>query len=228
MTKLLIKVGIVAAVAVGAFYFLPSLRGPFNRAKNTVSTALDDEFCVDNYRAQFLELYNRKADILKARQNFAVRMRCAENKRRFSLKKAEAARERLVAVGTADLEKFSKARDFYEMTLAEAENYGKTIAVYSNALEKTEASLKVVEANIVSSKFRLANLESKRECVKALKSANEIVENLNGVGDIDLALSLERLDDAETEESVKLEALTAKDEPMTRDEAELYLKSICN
>lgn len=226
MLSTAVKVGIGAAVVAGAVAVVPALRGPWNRFKNTANEKLNDEFCVDNYKAMYVDLFDKKAECMKSIQKFSVEQRVLAKKHEFALKKAETAKKQLVAAGTGDLQKFSKLREIYEAHVTEAENYSKMQTAYSNAVVKLESSLRVIEASMVKAKANVSSLESKKECVDTLKSVNGIVENLQCVGDTDLAMSIEKLDDDELRESIKLEALSEKPTEMTEAEAKTYLENL--
>ena len=226
MLSTAVKLGIGAAVVAGAVAVVPALKGPWNRAKNAMSEKLNDEFCVDNYKAMYVDLHDKKAECLKSIQKFGVEQKVLAKKQAFALQKADTAKKQLVAAGTADLQKFTKLKEIYEAHVTEADNYSKMQAAYSNAVAKLEASLKVIEASMVKAKANVSSLESKKECVDTLKSVNSIVENLQGVGDTDLAMSLEKLEDDELRESIKLEALSDKPAEMTEADAKAYLESL--
>lgn len=220
------KVGIIAAVVAGAVAVVPALKGPWNRAKTYINESLNDEFCVDNYKAMYNSLYDKKVECKKSIEKFNVEMRVLAKKELLAGIKAFNAKSALKAAGTSDMVKFAKAKEIYETFLVEQANYKKMSIAYSNAVAKLETSLKVIESSMVKAKANVSSLESKKECVTTLKSVNKIVEDLRGVGDTDLAVSLERLDDDELRESIKLEALSDKPVEMTEAEAKAYIESL--
>ena len=61
----LVKVGIAAAVVAAAVITIPALKGPYNRFKNTANEKLNDEFVVDNYKAEYVNLHEKKIEIKK-------------------------------------------------------------------------------------------------------------------------------------------------------------------
>jgi hypothetical protein len=64
--------------------------------------------------------------------------------------------------------------------------------------------------------------------VDTIRAVNKSIENLNGVGDTDLAVNVEKLDDDMLRESVKLEALETTEKPVELDEAaaKAYIDSL--
>lgn len=51
------KIGIAAGAVAIAVAIVPALKGPYNRLKNTANEKLNDEFLVDNYKAEYVNLY---------------------------------------------------------------------------------------------------------------------------------------------------------------------------
>ena len=73
----------------------------------------------------------------------------------------------------------------------------------------------------------VATLESKKILVDSNKQVNKTVENLKGIGDSELGVNVEKLDDDVLRESIKLEALHEDESPaMTKAEAEAFLKTL--
>ena len=59
------------------------------------------------------------------------------------------------------------------------------------------------------------------------KQVNKTVENLKGIGDSELGVNVEKLDDDVLRESIKLEALHEDESPaMTKAEVEAFLKTL--
>ena len=223
----LIKVGIGVAVVVAAVAIVPALKGPYNRIRNTANDKLSQEFVVDNYKAEYINLHERKNDITEKIQKFKVEQAVAEKKLAYAKNKIEAAKTNLVEIGTADLVAFNRAKDAFESSKIEASNYAAMIHAYSNALVKLENSLYLVESNMSKAKTNVATLESKKVLVDSIKSLNKTVESLNGIGDTQLGISVEKLNDDVLRESIKLEALQNAEAPrMNKEQADAYLKSI--
>ena len=119
----LIKVGIGVAVVVAAVAIVPALKGPYNRIRNTANDKLSQEFVVANYKAEYINLHERKIDITKNIQKFKVEQAVAEKKLAYAKNKVEAAKKNLVETGTADLVAFNRAKDAFESSKIEASNY---------------------------------------------------------------------------------------------------------
>lgn len=223
----LVKVGIGVAVVAIAVAVVPALKGPYNRVKNTANEKLSQEFVVDNYKAEYIKLHERKIDITANIQKFKVEQAVAEKKLAYAKDKMAVAKKNLVETGTADLVAFNRAKDAFESSKVEASNYVAMINAYSNALVKLENSLYLVETNMSKAKTNVATLESKKVLVDSIKSVNMTVESLKGVGDTQLGMSVEKLNDDVLRESIKLEALQETESPkMNKDQAEAYLKTL--
>ena len=223
------KIGIAAAIVAAAVITVPALKGPYNRFKNTANEKLNDEFVVDNYKAEYVNLHEKKIEIKKNLDKFNLEKRVLEKKMLNAANRLEAAKGILRCTGTSDLEKFNRAKDLYEAFKTEFHNLKVMENVYSNAIVKLEMSLSVVETNMRKTKINVDTLASKKALVDTVKGVNETIENLNGIGDADLSISIEKLDDAALRESIKLEALaetTAPKATMTEADAKAYLEAL--
>ena len=225
----LAKIGIAAGAVAIAVAIVPALKGPYNRLKNTANEKLNDEFLVDNYKAEYVNLYQKKAEVKKNLEKFSLEKRFNEKKIEQTAKLVAASKAKLVKTGTADLAAFNRVKDEYETNLAEYKNLVTLSGVYSNAIAKLETSYALIETNMRKAKANVDTLASKKLVVDSIKGVNKTIENLNGVGDSDLGLSLERLDDAALHESLKLEVIAedgAQKSAMSEAEAKAYLDSL--
>ena len=226
LAKVGIGIGIVAAIAIA----FPALKGPVNRIRNSANDALDSEFVVDNYKAKYIELNEKKVEIEKAIQKFECEKRVTEKKLDIAKKKLETVKSGLISTGTEDLMKFNRMKDTFETIKTEVENLTAMIGTYSNAIAKLEQSRDVVVLNMNKAKTNVESLESKKMLVDSIKSVNTTVEDLNGIGigDETLAINLEKLDDDMIREEVKLETLHTEVEPdiVDKNAAETYIQSL--
>ena len=224
LAKVGIGIGIVAAIAIA----FPALKGPVNRIRNSANDALDSEFVVDNYKAKYIELNEKKVEIEKAIKKFECEKRVTEKKLDIAKKKLETVKSGLISTGTEDLMKFNRMKDTFETIKTEVENLTAMIGTYSNAIAKLEQSRDVVVLNMNKAKTNVESLESKKMLVDSIKSVNTIVEDLNGVGDETLAINLEKLDDDMIREEVKLETLHTEVAPdiVDKNAAEAYIQSL--
>lgn len=227
------RVGLAVLVVAAAFIAVPALRGPWNRFRITANEKLDEEFVVDNYKAEYLKLHDRKAEVKSKLQHFTVEKSVATKKLALAHEKEQIAKAKLIETGTSDLEAFNRAREAYETAKTEVHNLSSLLVVYANAIDKLTQSLKLIDANLARAKSRVDTLASKKTMVDTIKSVNSSVEAVNGVGEDDLALhmSLESLDDSFLRESIRLEALaetsgSAAPATTTQADAEAYLESI--
>lgn len=223
----LTRIGIWIAVVVGIVIVFPSLKGPYNRIKNSVNEKLNDEYCVDNYKATYVNLHDKKVECEKSIAKFNVETRVLTKKIEYSTAKAKNAKNLLKTVDPSDLDSFSRARSTYETLLTEIRNYEVMLKAYSDSIAKLEKTKKLIETNMAKAKANVSSLESKKECVDTLKSVNEIVEDLKGVGNVELSESVERLDDSMVRESIKCEALSDEDaESPTEEDNKKYLEGL--
>ena len=228
MTKTIIKIGIGAAIVAAAVAVFPALRGPYNRAKNAANEKLNDEFVVDNYKAEYVNLHDKRVQVVEAISKFKVEQAVASKKLDYVNKEVEAAKKILVATSTSDFKAFQRAKDAYEVACSRKDNFNVMMNTYSNALAKLNASLELIDMNMMKAKTNVDTLQAKKTMLDAIKNANKTVENMNGIGDSSLGISLEKLDDDTLRESIKLEALSENATPNIASEAEAkaYLESI--
>lgn len=228
-TKTIAAIGLVVAGCAAAVAFCPALRGPFNRVRNTVNETLEDEFVVDNYKAQAIELAAKGKGICENLRKFMVEKKIAEKKLVAAKEKEEAARRNLIATGTADMTKFNRAKDAYENCKVETANFTTLIGVYDAAIKKLEDALALVEKNIRLCKTNVATLESKKTLVSSLKGVSTVLENISGIGeDTELGYSLEKLDDTILDQSLRIEMLDSDTTAAIGDAqaAEEYLEAV--
>lgn len=224
-TKIFAVVGIAIAVVV----LWPAAKGPYNRLKNNANEALNDEFVVDNYKAEYVNLHDKKVQIKKSLEKLSIDRAVNAKKTAYAKDKLASAKTNLLAIGTADLAKFNLAKDAYESFKTELQNLETMANVYSNAISKLETSLKLVEANMQKAKMNVDALSSKKILVENMKAVNETVESLHGIGDDPgMNAALEKLDENALRESIKLEALSEDSMPKTtsKEAAEAYLNSL--
>ena len=223
----LVKVGIGVAVVAVAVAVVPALKGPYNRIRNIANEKLDAEFVVDNYKAEYVNLYEKKQTVLENINKFKIEQKVTEKKLAYANEKAEAAKRALVAVGTSDMQKFNYAKDAYETSKIEVANFISMNAAYSNAIVKLEATRDLIDTNMSKARANVTALESKKTLVDSISAVNKTVESLKGVGDSKLGINIEKLDDDVIRESIKLEALRESSAPtMDKDAADAYLQNL--
>lgn len=223
----LVKFCIGIAVVAGIVIVFPSLKGPYNRIKNSVNEKLNDEYCVDNYKATYVSLYDKKVECEKSIAKFNIETKVLTKKIEYSRSKAENAKSFLKTVSPSDLDGFSRAKSTYETFLTEIKNYEIMLKAYSDSIAKLEKTKKLIETNMIKAKANVSSLESKNECVDTLKSVNGIVEDLKGVGNVELSESIERLDDSMVRESIKCESLSDEDaDNSTEEDNKKYLEGL--
>lgn len=217
------------AAAAAAIALVPALKGPFNRIRNTANEKLNDEFVVDNYKAEYVNLHEKKVELKKSLDKFNIEKKIANKKISAVSQQVFVAKQKLMSTGTSDLVAFNRAKDAYESFKIELDNLTTMVGVYSNAIAKLETSLALVESNMRKAKMNVDTLSSKKALVDTVKGVNSTLENLNGVGDAGLSMSIEKLDDDALRESIKLEALAESDQTkstMTEADAKAYLDSL--
>lgn len=225
--KTLVKVGIVVGILAVAITVVPALKGPYNRMKNTANEKLNSEFVVDNYKAEYIELHDKKVKVTENLQKFRLEQKVTDKKLAYATEKVRIAKENLISTGTADIQKFNRAKDAYETAKIEVENYVSMGNAYSNAIAKLENTLYLIDTNMSKAKANVTALESKKVLVDSIKSVNTTVESINGVGDTQLGVSIEKLDDDVLRESIKLEALRESTVPtMDKAAADAYLQNL--
>lgn len=225
----LVKIGVGSAIAAVAFGIVPALKGPYNRFKNEANEKLNDEYVVDNYKAEYVKLNEKKVSVIKSREKFAVERAVVQKKLIAAEDKLRMAKSKLVSVGTSDLKAFNAAKNAYESFKLECENLLALENVYSNAVVKLDMSLAVIEDNMRKAKTNVDVLSSKKILVDSIKSVNETISNIQGTGDSGTSIAVEKLDETALRESIKLEALAdvnAAGTAMSEAEAKAYLETV--
>lgn len=228
-TKVIIAV--VTGVVLGtlAFTFVPGIKGPFNRAVVTANEKLDDEYVVDNYKAEAISLVEKRRGVVANLKKFTAEQKVAEKKLDYAKAKEGAAKENLLNTGTEDLAKFNRAKEAYELSKTEVQNLTVLVNVYTSAIDKLNDTLGIIDGNIGRCRVNVATLQSKKAMADSLKSVNSTIENLSGIGeDHNLGTSLERLDDTILTESIKIEAMGANTSVGSKEAANAYIESIRN
>ena len=227
-TMTFMKIGIgVAIAACAAVIAVPALKGPINRYRNEANEQLNAEYVVDNYKAEYVSLHDKKQKVAENLQKFRIEQKVTEKKLAYAIEKVETAKKNLVENGTSDMQRFNRAKDAYETAKIEVANFVAMNGAYSNAIVKLENALYLIEANMSKAKVNVTALESKKVLVDSITAVNETVESLNGVDNSNLGISIEKLDDDLIRESIKLEALRESTIPaMDKNAAEDYLKSL--
>lgn len=215
--KYIIIGGVVSVVV--AVCCIPALKGPINRIKNEANDKLNAEFVVDNYKAEYVNLYDKRNVVTESIRKYTVEKKVAEKKIEKAKSELEVIKKNIKETGTSDMKKFQSIKSLYEVKTTEIDNYSKMVTVYDNALKKLDRTLALIDTNMAKAKHNVEVLQSKKTMVDTIKSVNESIENINGVGDTDLAVNVEKLDDDMLRESVKLEALETENKPVQFDEA---------
>lgn len=223
---ILIGVGVIGI----AFFAIPALKGPVNRYKLQANEALNAEYVVDNYKAEYVKMNANRGKVAESLLKFRTEKKVAEKKLAYAAQKREAAKAVLKQTGTADMQAFARAKDAYELANAEVSNFEAMVNTYVQGVKKLETSLDLITANMAKAKHNVDTLTAKKETLDAIKVVNKTIENISGVGDTDLAVSVEKLDDDTLRESIKLEALNETNSqtsaPMTEAEAKAYIDSL--
>ena len=123
---------------------------------------------------------------------------------------------------------FAKAKDIYEACNIKAANFKTMIDTYAKAVMQLEQSLALIDSNMAKAKLTVDTLSSKKTMLDTVKTVNKSIENLNGTGETELSVNVEKLDDDMLRESVKLDALSSTDKPstqMTEADAKAHLDS---
>lgn len=225
----LTKIGIAAAVIAAAFSVVPALKGPCNRLVNTANEKLDDEFVVDNYKAEYVKLNAQKAEVQKNRSKFYAEKRIVERKLEHATAGRDMAKQKLLAVKTSDLAAFNAAKNAYESFKCECENLNAMANVYSNAIAKLDTSLVLIADNMRKAKMNVDVLSSKKVLVDSIKSVNATVSSLQVADGSSMNIAVEKLDETALRESIKLEALAetcSLENAMTETEAKAYLETV--
>lgn len=226
----IVKIGIGVAAAVAVVAIFPAIKGPYNRLKNEVNEKLDAEYVVDNYKAEYVALHDKRGKVIESLNKFTIEKKVAEKKLDNVRDKIELAKKTLKDIGTSDLKAFTRAKDVYETLLVETSNFEAMIKTYDQAIAKLNSSLALIESNMAKAKLNVDTLSSKKVLVDTIKTVNKSIENINGIGDSALAVNVEKLDDDMLRESIKLEALNTgnspKAEAVTQESAKAYLDAL--
>lgn len=227
----MIKHILIGAGVVGvAFFAVPALKGPVNRCKLQANEALNAEYVVDNYKAEYVKMNADRGKVAESLLKFRAEKKIAEKKLAYAIQKREAAKSALKQTGTADLQAFARAKDAYELACAEVSNFEAAASTYMQGIKKLETSLDLLTANMAKVKHNVDMLTAKKETLDAIKVVNNTIENVSGIGDSDLAVHVEKLDDDALRESIKLEALNEMNgqeaAPLTEAEAKAYIDAL--
>ena len=229
-TMTFMKIGIgVAIAACAAVIAVPALKGPINRYRNEANERLNAEYVVDNYKAEYVKLHSQKAKLIESISKFDVEKKVSQKKAAAAQRRIDEAKANLKSVGTSDMKLFNRSKDAYELAKTEFDNFTTMVKAYTQAVKKLEKSLALVDANMAKAKLNVDTLSSKKIMLDTIKSVNKTIENMNGVGDADLAINIEKLDDDTLRESIRLEALDATEsnkKAMTEAEAKAYIDSL--
>jgi len=220
---------IIGIIAIIAIILVPAIKGPFNRWRNEANEKLNAEYVVDNYKAEYVKLHDQRAKLLESKTRFEVEKKVAQAKLSYTNEKLNTAKDNLKAVGTSDLKAFAQAKNVYELLKTEVDNYTVMVKTYSQAMKKLDKTLALVDANMAKAKLNVDTLSAKKTLVDTIKSVNKSLENVNGIGDSELAVNVEKLDDDMLHESIKLETLDNNEhmsKPMTEAEAKTYLENL--
>jgi hypothetical protein len=215
------------AVAVVAIIAIPALKGPINRLRNEANDKLNAEYVVDNYKAEYVAMYDKRVQLLEAVSKFTIEKKVAEKKREQAMKEVAVLAKQLKDAGTADMKKFASLKSVYDVRKSEADNYATMITTYEQALVKLEKSKQLLDVNMAKAKHNVDVLSSKKTMLDTIKTVNKSIANVTGIGDTDLAINLEKLDDDTIRESVKLETFDADVSPtMNEAEAKAFIDTL--
>lgn len=218
---------IASIVVVAAVIAIPALKGPVNRLRNETNDKLNAEFVVDNYKAEYVAMHDKRAKLIESISKFNIEKKVAEKKREQATKEVEVFAKQLKTIGTSDMKKFTTLKGMYDVKKSEADNYAIMITTYEQALAKLEKSKQLLDVNMTKAKHNVDVLTSKKTMLDTIKSVNNSIANVTGIGDKDLAINLEKLNDDTIRESVKLETFDADVSPvMNETEAKAFINSL--
>lgn len=212
MTKTIIILGAVVALGAAIWCAVPALRGPANRAINNANEYLESEYCVDNYKAAYVSLASKKEKSVAALQKFRCERAVAE-------KKAKLAETKLVnlklkasdALLARNMSEVNRLKNLHDSAEIEHRNYLALMKTYEDGMAKLEAVIKRIDDNMRRAKANVDTLQAKKTLLDSMKSANKTLADLSGVGDVKLAINLEKLDDDLLRENVAFEAAAIND-----------------
>ena len=226
MKTLLITSIIAVAVAVAVFT-IPALKGPVNRLRTEANDKLNAEFVVDNYKAEYVAMHDKRVKLIESINKFNVEKKVTEKKIEQATKEIEVFAKQLKAVGISDMKKFTTLKGLYDVKKSEADNYAIMITTYDQAIAKLEKSKQLLDVNMAKAKHNVDVITSKKTMLDTIKSVNTSIANVTGIGDNDLAINLEKLNDDTIRESVKLEAFDANVSPaMNETEVKAFIDSL--
>lgn len=218
---------IASIVVVAAVIAIPALKGPINRLRNETNDKLNAEFVVDNYKAEYVAMHDKRAKLIESISKFNIEKKVAEKKREQATKEVEVFAKQLKTIGTSDMKKFTTLKGMYDVKKSEADNYAIMITTYEQALAKLEKSKQLLDVNMTKAKHNVDVLTSKKTMLDTIKSVNNSIANVTGIGDKDLAINLEKLNDDTIRESVKLETFDADVSPvMNETEAKAFIDAL--
>lgn len=222
-------ISIITLIVAGSCIFGSSLMGPVNRIKNTVDDKLNAEFVVDNYKAEYNKLFSNKTTLLNSIHAYNVEKRVIEKKLNLSENELNTLSKHIKHNGLSDLKKINKLKHMWNTKQNEISTYHTMLCTYSNAIIKLEKALECTNINLIKTEHNINVLESKKQLVDTLKIVNSTVENLTRVGNSDLTINLEKLEDDVLRESIKLETLdtiTNNSNDLDVQSAEQWIKSL--
>ena len=218
---------IASIIAIAAAVAIPALKGPVNRLRIEANDKLNAEFVVDNYKAEYVAMYDKRVKLIESISKFNVEKKVTEKKREQAAKEIEVFAKQLKAVGTSDMKKFTSLKEMYDVKKSEADNYAIMINTYNQALARLEKSKQLLDVNMAKAKHNVDVISSKKAMLDTIKSVNTSIANVTGIGDKDLAINLEKLNDDTIRESVKLESFDANVSPaMNETEAKAFIDSL--
>ena len=221
-------IGIVA-IAIATMFAVPALKGPINRYRLEANEKLNAEYVVDNYKIEYVKMNENRGKLVKAISDYNVEIKVVTKKIANASSKVDAAKSILKQVGTTNMQEFNRAKNAYELVKTELDNYIVMTNTYAIALKKLQKSLSIVDSNMAKAKLNIDTLAAKKTMLDTIKSVNKSIENITGIGDMDLAVNVEKLDDESLRESIKLEAFEAADKSMSdmsEAEAKAYLQNL--
>lgn len=225
--KTLFITSIIAVAVAVAVFTIPALKGPVNRLRMEANDKLNAEFVVDNYKAEYVAMHDKRAKLIESISKFNVEKKVTEKKIEQATKEIEVFAKQLKAVGTSDMKKFTTLKGLYDVKKSEVDNYAIMINTYDQALVKLEKSKQLLDVNMAKAKHNVDVITSKKTMLDTIKSVNTSIANVTGIGDKDLAINLEKLNDDTIRESVKLEAFDANvPSVMNETEAKAFIDSL--
>lgn len=226
MTKTLIIIGIIAAVGAAVWCAVPALRGPANRAINNANEYLESEYCVDNYKAAYVSLAGKKEKSMAALQKFRCERAVAEKKAHVAETKLANLKQRASdALLDRNMPEVNRCKSLYDSVEIERKNYLALIKTYEDGIAKLEDVLKRIDDNMRRAKTNVDTLQAKKTLLDSMKSANKTLADLSGVGDVKLAINLEKLDDDLLRENVAFETAAINNESDSGEQIPLDEKS---